>query len=132
PADDARVADITAGMKALIALCRAKAPAATLILTAIFPRNDNPAVIPTIRRLNENFARLADGKTVRFLDVNDRLADGEGTLIPGMMVDKLHPTVKGYQVWADGLKPILTELLGPPAKTDHAPPPTGDPSALKR
>ena len=43
--------------------------------------------------------------------------------------DKLHPTLKGYQVWADGLKPIFTELLGPPAATDHAPPPTGDPSA---
>jgi len=39
--------------------------------------------------------------------------------------------VKGYQVWADGLKPILTELLGPPAATDHAPPPTGDPSAIR-
>jgi len=54
--------------------------------------------------------------------------------LPGMMnaVDKLHPTVKGYQVWADGLKPIFTELLGPPANTDHAPPPTGDPSASAR
>jgi lysophospholipase L1-like esterase len=129
PADDARVADITASMKALIAFCRAKAPAATIVLTAIFPRNDNLAVIPTIRRLNENFARFADGESVRFLDVNDRLADKDGLLFPGMMGDKLHPTVKGYQVWADGLKPILTKLLGPPAKTDHAPPPTGDPSA---
>ena len=46
-----------------------------------------------------------------------------------MNSDNLHPDVKGYQVWADGLKPILTELLGPPAKEDHAPPPTGDPSA---
>ena len=27
------------------------------------------------------------------------------------------------------VKPILTELQGPPAPTDHAPPPTGDPSA---
>ena len=34
-----------------------------------------------------------------------------------------------YQVWADALKPIFTELLGPPAATDTAPPPTGDPSA---
>ena len=52
-------------------------------------------------------------------------------LFDGMMNerDKLHPTLKGYQVWADALKPILTELLGPPAATDHAPPPTGDPSA---
>ena len=28
--------------------------------------------------------------------------------------DKLHPTIKGYQVWADALKPIFTELLGAP------------------
>jgi hypothetical protein len=27
---------------------------------------------------------------------------------------------------------MLTELLGPPAKEDHAPPPTGDPSAAKK
>ena len=52
-----------------------------------------------------------------------------GTLFEGMMVDGLHPSLKGYEVWAEGLKPILTELLGPPAATDHAPPPTGDPSA---
>jgi hypothetical protein len=45
--------------------------------------------------------------------------------------DKLHPTVQGYQVWADALKPVLTELLGPPANDDHAPPPTGDPSAQR-
>ncbi|MBP1636944.1 MAG: hypothetical protein H6Q10_3518, partial [Acidobacteria bacterium] len=30
------------------------------------------------------------------------------------------------------LKPVLTELLGPPAATDQAPPPTGDPSAKRR
>jgi hypothetical protein len=35
-------------------------------------------------------------------------------------------------VWADALKPIFRELLGPPASTDHAPPPTGDPSARGR
>jgi hypothetical protein len=34
--------------------------------------------------------------------------------------------------WADALKPLFTELLGPPAKEDHAPPPTGDPSAAKK
>jgi hypothetical protein len=59
------------------------------------------------------------------------LADKDGVLFDGMMNahDKLHPTLKGYQVWADGLRPVLTELLGPPAPTDAAPPPTGDPSA---
>src|SRR5205823_1048786 len=56
PGDDTKIADVTAGMKALVALCRKKAPGATIILTAIFPRNDNPAVMPTINRINENFA----------------------------------------------------------------------------
>jgi lysophospholipase L1-like esterase len=69
---------------------------------------------------------------VRFLDVNDALTDKDGRLFPGMMGDGLHPTVKGYEVWAARLKPLLTALLGPPAKTDHAPPPTGDPSAAAR
>jgi lysophospholipase L1-like esterase len=129
PADDAKVAEITRGIKAIVDLCRQKAPGATIILTAIFPRNDNPAVMPSINRINDNLAQLADGQRVRFLNVNDKLADKGGKLFDGMMGDRLHPTVKGYQVWADGLRPILTELLGPPAATDHAPPPTGDPSA---
>ena len=69
------------------------------------------------------------GRITRFLNVNDRLADADGTLLEGMMMDGLHPTRKGYAVWAESLKPLLTELLGPPAATDQAPPPTGDPSA---
>jgi lysophospholipase L1-like esterase len=132
PADAAKVEDITQGLRALLGVCQAKAPDATLILTAIFPRNDSMAVMPTIVQINRNLAQMADGKRVRFLDINDRLADKDGKLFPGMMnPDRLHPALPAYQVWADALKPILTELLGPPAKTDHAPLPTGDPSARR-
>jgi len=128
--DAAKVADITRGIKAILDIMQAKAPNAVIILTAIFPRNDNIAVMPTINKINENISRFADGKRVRFLNVNDKLADKDGKLFDGMMdPDKLHPAVKGYQIWADALKSIFTELLGPPAKEDHAPPPTGDPSA---
>ena len=129
PPDDAKIADITRGLKAILDVCRKKAPGSTIIMTAIFPRNDNMAVVPGIKRINENIARFADGKKLRYLNVNNNLADQDGRLFDGMMNpgDKLHPTVKGYQVWADGLKPVFTELLGRPAKTDHAPVPTGDP-----
>jgi lysophospholipase L1-like esterase len=113
--------------------CRAKAPGAIIVLTAIFPRNDNMAAVAGINRINEKIATFADGKTVRFVNINDKLADKDGKLFDGMMNerDKLHPTVKGYQVYADALKPIFTEILGPPAATDQAPQPTGDPSAMR-
>jgi len=132
PGDDATVADLTRGMQALLARCRTKAPGATIILTAIFPRNDSPTAHAAVTRANAALEKLTDGKTIRWLNINDKLADANGTLLPGMTVDQLHPSLKGYQVWADGLKPLLTELLGPPAATDHAPPPTGDPSAAPK
>ncbi len=129
---DGRVADITQGLQAILRVMQAKAAEATIVLMGIFPRNDNMAVMPIIDRVNNNLSKLARGR-IRYLNINDKLADRDGKLFDGMMNerDKLHPTLKGYQVWADALKPILTELLGPPAKEDHAPPPTGDPSAKR-
>ncbi|MEI9976806.1 MAG: GDSL-type esterase/lipase family protein [Ignavibacteriota bacterium] len=131
--DDAQVAEITRGLEDVVHVMQQKAPRATIIVTAIFPRNDNMAVMPTIDKINANLAKLAAGKQVRFLNINDKLADKDGKLFDGMMNDrdKLHPQLAGYQVWADALKPMFAELLGPPAKDDHAPPPTGDPSARR-
>jgi lysophospholipase L1-like esterase len=131
--DEAKVAYITKSIETVLKVMREKAPEATVILMGIFPRNDNPAVLPTIEKINSNLSKLADGKSIRYLNINDRLADAEGVLYEGMTdPDKLHPAIKGYQVWADALKPVFHELLGPPAKEDHAPPPTGDPSARKQ
>jgi len=67
--------------------------------------------------VNDNLAKLADGQKIRFLNVNGKMTDGEGKLYPGIMnADNLHPAVKGYEIWAAGLRPMLTELLGAPAK----------------
>ena len=124
PADD-----ISQGIAAVLRVMRQKAPNAVIILMGIFPRNDNMAVMPEINAINAKLAKMADGRQIRYLNINDRLADADGRLFEGMMNarDKLHPTLAGYQVWADALKPVLTEILGAPAAEDHAPPPTGDP-----
>jgi lysophospholipase L1-like esterase len=128
---DARAADITKGLRAIVHTIQEKAPAATIIVMGIFPRNDNMAFVPIIDKINQNLSQFADGKKIRYLNVNDKLADRDGKFFDGMMnaKDNLHPITKGYQIWAGALKPMFTELLGPPAATDHAPPPTGDPSA---
>jgi lysophospholipase L1-like esterase len=124
---------VVRGMEAILGVLRAKAPRAVILLTAVFPRNDNMAAMPVIQRINQRLVGLADGKRVRFLSINGQLADKGGKLKAGMMNerDKLHPTLAAYEVWAQALKPVLTELLGPPAQEDLAPPPTGDPSAKK-
>jgi len=135
PASDAEVADITAGIKALLGTLQEKAPRATILLMGILPRNDGAkptAVMTSINKINETIAKLADGKTIGYLNINDKLADKNGKLLEGMTEDRLHLSLKGYKVWADALKPLLVELLGPPAKEDHAPPPTGAPSAAKK
>jgi lysophospholipase L1-like esterase len=122
------VPQIAAGLEAVLKLIREKAPRAKVVLMGITARNDKgPAFTPTINEINERIAKLADGKQVRYLNINDRLAADDGKLIDGVTEDGLHLSVRGYQIWADALKPILTEWLGPPAKVDRAPPPTGIP-----
>ncbi len=130
---DAAAEDVTEGLQAVVRVMRAKAPDAAIILMGIFPRNDNMDVMPLIGKINSNLAKIADGRKIRYLNINDKLADRDGKLYDGMMNvnDKLHPALRGYQVWADALKPLFTELLGPSAKEDRAPPPTGDPSARR-
>ncbi len=83
PGGAAKVAEITRGLTAILDICRQQAPRATVILTAIFPRNDNMAVMPEIDQVNANLARLANGRDVRYLNVNDRLADKDGRLFAG-------------------------------------------------
>ena len=115
--DEALVEDITRGVRACLNALRQKAPKARILLIGITPRNTNgsTALMPTINQINSRLAKFADGRTVKYLNLNDKLADKNGKLYDGMTEDGLHLTDKGYQVWADSMKPILIEWLGPPS-----------------
>ena len=130
PADLA--ADVVRGIDAILARCRSLAPQARIVLMGITPRNDDMALMPVIRSINAQLARRDDGQRLRFIDLADRLADADGRLLPGMADgDGLHLALPAYEIWADALRPVLLEWLGPPAAEDLAPPPTGDPSAMR-
>lgn len=128
--DSAR--DIAAGVAAILAAIREKAPAAAVILMSVPPRYDRPGLLEATLEVNRGLARLA-GERVRFVDLTERLGGADGKALPGTMdKDGIHLAAGGYEAWAEALRPHLLELLGPPAAEDHAPPPTGDPSARKR
>jgi lysophospholipase L1-like esterase len=102
------------------------------VQTALFPRPQNKALAPAIEKINEQLARLADGKKIRFVNINAQLTGANGELLPGVSGDGLHLEEKGYDIWFTAHEPIFTKLLGPRKEVDQAPPPTGDPSAERR
>jgi lysophospholipase L1-like esterase len=130
---DAVVEDVTKGIKTILGVLQQKAPNARIVLMGIMPRNENgsTALMPTINRINERIAKFAGGNKTKYLNINDKLADPAGQLRDEVTEDGLHLSIDGYQIWADALKPLLTQWLGPPAETDEAPPATGIPSVSR-
>jgi lysophospholipase L1-like esterase len=121
---------VTRGIRAILDTIRAKAPAARIVLMAITPRAASNGIdfMPAIDQANSHISAFADGETIVFLNINEKLADRNGRLFDGVTEDGLHLSVTGYQIWAEALKPFFTQWLGPPAPTDHAPPATGIPT----
>ena len=64
-----------------------------------------------IRAVNEDLARLDDGKTVRYLNITRAFLANDGTIPDIIMPDQLHPNAAGYQIWADAMDPLLTEMM---------------------
>jgi len=79
--DDAKVAEITRGIRAILDVCRRKAPARPWLLTGIFPRNDSKAVMPRSIASTRTW-RIRRWKQVRCLNINRKLADERGGLFP--------------------------------------------------
>jgi lysophospholipase L1-like esterase len=129
PASETQIDDAAEGIETIVAEFLRHAPDATVILTAVFPRTQNLDLAPAIEQINKRIAKLADHPNVRFLNINERLTDADGRLLPEVTSDGLHLEEPGYQIWAEALRPMLREILGPPAEEDYAPPATGDPSA---
>ncbi len=106
---------IAAGMEAILKKLRQRLPETKILLLAIFPRSAQATDPMRVNndRTNERLAKFADGKTVFFLSVNDKLLGADGALSKEIMPDLLHPQKKGYQIWAEAMEPELTRLLGP-------------------
>ena len=62
--------------------------------------------------VNKLIATL-DGKDgVMFLDIGAKFLEPDGSITRETMGDFLHPTAKGYEIWASELEPVLAKLLG--------------------
>ena len=105
-------AEIAEGVGAVVLQLRKDFPEARILLLGIFPRGaaDDP-VRGTIAEINAVISRLHDGERVHYLDIGQKFLDAEGNIPKDVMSDALHPTGKGYEIWAEAVNETLRKLM---------------------
>jgi lysophospholipase L1-like esterase len=102
--------EIALGIEAICGRVKAKAPQAKILLLGVFPRlfgKDNNDDV------NGVIAKLDDGKQIFYLNINEKLLATEGAI-----QDRVgHVTEKGYEVWADAIRPELKKLMAEPSES---------------
>jgi lysophospholipase L1-like esterase len=105
--------EIADGIVAIVKKLRDKLPESKVLLLAIFPRSQHPdAQRAKVAKASQLASKIADGKSVYYLDIGQHFLNPDGTISPEVMPDFLHLTPKGYRIWAEAIEPKLRELLG--------------------
>ena len=106
-------AEIAEGIGAIVLELQRDFPTAKILLLGVFPRSRaNDPVRATITEINRTIAKLHDGNRVYYLDIGQGFLDADGNISPEIMSDGLHPTPKGYEIWAQAVIQPLTSLMG--------------------
>ena len=106
---------IAEGITDIVKEYQKRCPGAVILLQAIFPRGekaDNP-MRQRIKNINAALAKLGDGQKVIYMDFGDKFLEPDGTLTKDFMPDFLHPSAKGYEIWAQAIQPEVDKVLGP-------------------
>ena len=106
--------EIADGVEVIVKQLRKKLPETKVLLLGVFPRGANKA--DKRRQVNEGanatFKKIADGKSVHYLDIGQKFLKEDGTLPRDIMPDLLHLSEKGYTIWAESIEAKLKELMG--------------------
>jgi len=110
------VGQIIDGDRLIVEEFKKQQPQAKVLVLGIFPRNNarapeqTPVMNATIKAINTGLALLADNKQVFYKDIGDKFLVN-GVVPAEIMADGLHPTAKGYQIWADAIVGDVTRLM---------------------
>ncbi len=107
------VEQIAEGVKAVVSEYQKRCPGAVILLQGILPRGEKPSdpLRAKINSINQIIAGLNDGKKVVYIDFGNRLLEPDGTLTRAVMPDFLHPSPKGYEIWADAIAPLIEQYV---------------------
>lgn len=104
--------EIAEGIGADVLLLRKCFPESRILLLGVFPRGTaNDPLRQTIREINNTISKLDDGEKVHYLDIGPHFLNAAGNIPAEVMTDGLHPSTKGYEIWAEAVAPNLSKLM---------------------
>src|SRR5688572_302865 len=107
-----RAAEIAEGVGAVVLELQKDFPEAKILLLGVFPRSTpNDPLRAQIAEINSIIARLDDSQRVFYKDIGATFLSADGTIAPEIMSDGLHPTTRGYELWAEAIQQPLADLL---------------------
>jgi len=107
--------EIADGIKLLLNEYEMQCPNAHILLLGVFPRGADPKnpLRDWIKQINAIISTYGDDKRVTYLDIGDKFLQPDGTLTADIMPDFLHPSAKGYEIWANAIKPVVDKYFPP-------------------
>ena len=105
--------EIAEGVETVVHRLNEKLPKSKVLLMAILPRDDHvEETREKFKNVNERIAKLADGKTVTFLDLTAKFLNPDGKLNTEALPDLVHLGPKGFEIWAEAIEPEVTATVG--------------------
>ena len=102
--------EIAMGVADVVFELRKDFPDAKILLLAIFPRS-NRGSQKEIDEINPMISALNDGQHVFYMDIGSKFLAADGSIPKDIMSDGLHPTSKGYEIWANAVQDKLMSLM---------------------
>lgn len=105
------VADVAAGIKAILDCVQKHSPQTKILLLGIFPRGGKWVKGCRLDRINDIIRTYADGKRIHYMDIGHIFLDKDQVVDKKLVPDTLHPNWRGNDIWMDTIMPKLEELL---------------------
>ena len=119
--------EIAEGVSLICDEVHRRMPASKVLLLALIPRSPHPDERRVkLAEVNQRIIKLDGRDGLTYLDIGSIFLKPDGSLPVELMYDFLHPTWKGYAIFAEAIEPTVARLLGekpvPPANHASQPP----------
>ena len=110
--------EVVAGATAVVEELKKGFPTTKILLLGILPRGkkEDPRRLQ-ILEINRALATLDDAYRVFYLDIGERFLDDDGEIPIDIMPDGVHPSLKGYKIFAAAIKKPLSQLVASQSNT---------------